>query len=747
MKKILLSAALLMTCLLQSQVQNPCFSSPTNYVTGGYPRGICATDFNNDGHPDIAVVNSALNSISVLLGSATGTLSAAANYGVGTNPQGICTADFNSDGHPDLAVTNTTGTVTGVSVLLGSATGTISSSANYAIGTSPIEICSADFNGDGHPDVAVTNQGAANLSIFLGSATGALSAATNYSLALAPYSVESTDFNNDGHLDIVTSNYNNSSISVLLGSATGTLSAATNYSVGASPSFVCTADFNGDGHPDVASSNGGSNTVSVLLGSATGTLSPAMNYNIGIGPQRICSADFNNDGHLDVALTASNTVSFLLGSATGALSPSTNYTIGNGPYGICSADFNGDGYIDVAVGRNNITQTAVFLSSPSPSVAVSVMPVTPLCAGSTATLVAIGATTYTWSTGATASNTTASPSVTTTYSVTGTNTVGCTNTATTSIVVNAYDVIHGQVDTSGTLITHSAWVYLYQHLSSNIHLAAVDSMQIQANGAYSFSVATPGNYFIGVVPDTTVYHRAATTYYNSTHPVYLWDSAQFVSIGGCNNNTTYIAISLIQTPAVNPLATGIISGNVQSDGTYIGHRMAQGGNNSVMGVPLRGIGVSLGKVPGGGCAARTATDASGNYAFSHVEVGNYIVYVDLPNYKRDSSYHVSISATSSVSANNNYLVDSTSIYTTHATGIKQFASGSHNVWIYPNPAGSQLHIQNSAALGSISVYNALGQMVEAIQSKENTTTLDVSSYAPGLYTVLLSSGYSTFVKE
>ncbi|MBS1646377.1 MAG: T9SS type A sorting domain-containing protein [Bacteroidetes bacterium] len=675
MKKILLSATLLVACLLRIQAQDMCLKPGTTYSVGLDPYGICSADFNGDGHPDVATANSGDNTISVLMGSATGAFIGQTTYSTsGASPLSVCSADFNSDGYPDIAATNSGSN--NISLLLGSAAGTFSPAITYSVGTMPYSICSTDFNGDGKPDVATANYGSNDLSILLGAGGGSFSAAVIYSTGNGGRSIVNNDYNGDGFQDVIVANSNDNTISVLLGTGTGALSAQTTYSVGTNPHAVCSADFNGDGHPDLAVANNADGNISILLGSVTGTLSIQATYSVGTTPQALCSADFNSDGHMDVAVTnyGDGTVSILLGSATGTLSPQTTYSVGSEPTAICSADFNSDGHPDIATANyNNSTVSALQGSLP--------------------------------------------------------------------------DVIKGQADTSGTLITHSAWVYLYQHLSSNLHLAAVDSMQIQTNGTYSFSVATPGNYFVGVAPDTTVYHRYITTYYNSTHPVYLWDSAQFVSIGGCNNATYTANISLIQTPAVNPLATGIISGNVQSDGTYVGHRMAQGGNNSVMGVPLRGIGMSLGKVPGGGCAARTATDASGNYAFSHVEVGNYIVYVDLPNYKRDSSYHVSISATGSVSTNNNYLVDSTSIYTTHATGIKQFASGSHNVWIYPNPAGSQLHIQSSAALGSISVYNALGQTIEVIQSKENTTTLDVSSYAPGLYTVLLSSGYSTFVKE
>ena len=80
---------------------------------------------------------------------------------------------------------------------------------------------------------------------------------------------------------------------------------------------------------------------------------------------------------------------------------------------------------------------------------ISVNPLPPVTAGSaticagqqTATLVAAGAQTYTWSTTATTASITLSPTVTTNYTVTGTHANGCTNTATAGILVNALPLV------------------------------------------------------------------------------------------------------------------------------------------------------------------------------------------------------------------------------------------------------------------------------------------------------------------
>ena len=62
---------------------------------------------------------------------------------------------------------------------------------------------------------------------------------------------------------------------------------------------------------------------------------------------------------------------------------------------------------------------------------------TTICSGSTGTLVASGASSYLWNTGATGPNLVASPLANTNYTVTGTSAAGCSNTATASITVGS----------------------------------------------------------------------------------------------------------------------------------------------------------------------------------------------------------------------------------------------------------------------------------------------------------------------
>lgn len=66
---------------------------------------------------------------------------------------------------------------------------------------------------------------------------------------------------------------------------------------------------------------------------------------------------------------------------------------------------------------------------------------TTICSGSTGTLSASGAATYSWNTGATTSNLAVNPTVNTNYTVTGTSSAGCVKTATASVTVGSAPAI------------------------------------------------------------------------------------------------------------------------------------------------------------------------------------------------------------------------------------------------------------------------------------------------------------------
>lgn len=93
-------------------------------------------------------------------------------------------------------------------------------------------------------------------------------------------------------------------------------------------------------------------------------------------------------------------------------------------------------YTVVGTGTNSCSssKTATVVVNPLPNVAVAS---TTICSGSTGTLAASGASTYTWNTGANGANLSVNPVINTNYTVTGTSAFGCVKSATASVTVGS----------------------------------------------------------------------------------------------------------------------------------------------------------------------------------------------------------------------------------------------------------------------------------------------------------------------
>ena len=356
-----------------------------SYSTGTVtnPNGIVAADFNHDGNLDVAVTGA--NQAAVLLGSASGALTAQPAQTTGTNPLGISVADVNSDGKPDvIAFDAPTGSTGEVDVLLGNGNGTLQAAQAISQSFKPgTQAAVADFNRDGKPDLAVTQQNNKQVSLLLNNtlptqypvppATGnpygrsyaAAHALTNGYGNMAD-SVAVGDFNKDGLLDIAVAYLEDNVVRVLTNNGNG-FNTAVSYAVGQQPYWVASADLNGDSYPDLVTANttvtGATGTVSVLLNNKNGTFAPAVNYTVGKQPYQVAIGDLNGDGYPDLAATnyGSNTVSILMGSKTGTftVSPTTLSTCAN-PYGVVIGDFEHNGYPSIAVTCYESSQLEIF---------------------------------------------------------------------------------------------------------------------------------------------------------------------------------------------------------------------------------------------------------------------------------------------------------------------------------------------------------------------------------------------------
>ena len=225
--------------------------------------------------------------------------------------------------------------------------------------------------------------------------------------------------------------------------------------------------------------------------------------------------------------------------------------------------------------------------------------------------------------------------------------------------VNNGDSLSGTiVDTLLNSVTVGK-VYLFQKKANHVGVAdssGIFDLSTTGNGKFYFPSLYYGDYLLKAVADTgnLLYKTSVGTYYSNKLHAYQWDSAlviqQHTCVGGNNSGKD---IKIIQIPNI-PGGPGTITGNITESNSF-GTRYS--GPNSTFGAPLKGVDIKLGKNPGGSPAARTTTDNSGNYSFTNVPIGQYKIYVDIPNYGMDSVRLVDLNVTAT-SVHNDYYVDS-----------------------------------------------------------------------------------------
>jgi VCBS repeat protein len=195
---------------------------------------IAAGDFNRDGKADLVVVNFGSGTLTILLGNGDGTFPQGQTItapvsgpgGLAVGPVSVALGDFNGDGIPDLAVVNSPrfdqGALGSVTILLGNGDGTFTARAESpAAGGNPLFIATGDFNGDGILDLVVTdmNQGAPELgavTVLLGNGDGTFSAPLTPATGRTPNFAAVGDFNGDGIPDIAVANNVSNTATVLL---------------------------------------------------------------------------------------------------------------------------------------------------------------------------------------------------------------------------------------------------------------------------------------------------------------------------------------------------------------------------------------------------------------------------------------------------------------------------------------------------------------------------------------------------
>jgi len=242
------------------------FSLMSTIPTVVNPVSIAVTDFNQDGFSDFAVANGQDNTVTVFLGRGDGSfwITSTPLATALSGPIQVLVSDFNNDGVPDLMIVNSKNNT--ITTLPGKGTGAFgNAAAALTLASAPSAIAFGDFNLDGKQDIAVVSQASNTVTVYMGNGNNTFQAGVPYATGAGPSSVAVADVNGDGLLDLVTSNATAGTVSVLLGVTGGTFGTNTDFTAGSGATSLVIGDFNNNGKLDFATADATANIVSVLL--------------------------------------------------------------------------------------------------------------------------------------------------------------------------------------------------------------------------------------------------------------------------------------------------------------------------------------------------------------------------------------------------------------------------------------------------------------------------------------------------
>ncbi len=261
-----------------------------------YLSCFASADFNGDGNADLVCVGSNNTATVILLGQKNGSfVSAAGNPFSGGVTYGVVVGDFNGDGKPDFAVLDSPLALDlSVEVSLGNGDGTFQSPVSTHIGSQLTphgrDGVVGDINGDGKSDLAIegsVTKGAAvsdGFMALLSKGDGSFTLGPAIPIAPSPTfngqtghsssgGIAVKDVNGDGKADVAV--LNDDVAQVLLSNGDGTFTVAEAADSGAETDPVWEAvvfgDLNGDGLPDLVGMNSDAGDVTVYFTEHTET--------------------------------------------------------------------------------------------------------------------------------------------------------------------------------------------------------------------------------------------------------------------------------------------------------------------------------------------------------------------------------------------------------------------------------------------------------------------------------------------
>jgi uncharacterized protein YjdB len=316
-----------------------------------------------------------------------------------------------------------------------------------------------------------------------------------------------------------------------------------------------------------------------------------------------------------------------------------------------------------------------------------------------------------------------------TYSVTG---CGGTVTTTTTVTVSAFGGISGNVVLGSGSFYGNIKVWLITYNSSTMILQAVDSVMLTCSGTSAFyqfaSPATDSYRVKAAVIDT---FSSTTGYIPTYHDTsYYWYTANVINhtAGTADiNKDIHMAYGTVTT------GPGFIGGNVTTGAN-------KGTSTSIPAVGLQMYAVNT---TTNTMVQKVKTDASGNYSFSNLPVGQtYMIFPEALNYRTFAYTGINLTASAPSLTAASFVQHTVSkTITPIFVNVVTLANNDVTIAAYPNPVSSKLNILWSAATienAAVTLSDITGNEIYRSTINMNgtgSTQIDLSGFANGLYII------------
>ena len=467
------------------------------------------------------------------------------------------------------------------------------------------------------------------------------------------------------------------------------------------------------------------NTISVIA-SGTGIMSVTASYSCGTSSQK----NLYVTAPVGPSVTAVSTASALCAGQSATITASGSANTYSWSTSATTASISVSPTVTTVysvVGTNTTNSCSQTVTT---SIAVNAAPTVSvtsgaICTGSSFTMVASGANTYTYSSGSAVVTPTANAS----YNVTGTSAAGCvsSNTAVSSVTVNAkptVSVTSGAIcaGNSFTMVPSGASTYTFSSGSAIVSPTATANYNV--TGTSSLGCVSSNT----AVSSVTV--NAAPSVSVNSGAVCAGNSFTMVPSGG--TTYTFSSGSAVVTPSATAAYTVSSTNTVGCVGSAVS-------NVTVNALPS----VSLSAAQNTACTnsstiALTGSPSGGVYSGSNVASGAFTPGAAAGTFVQSYAYTNTLTGCSNTSTS--------SIVLSICLGLNSTSAKISGLFVYPNPSNGEFTVElNNGINKTIQVTDVAGRVVLTTTSLNDKVNVNINNLTNGIYFVKIVSNNVTEV--